>query len=181
MGKEKRFIEQYGLPAYDAGVLAKDRSMAEFFESVVKKTNKPKETSNWIMTEYLREIKELDKDIGEIDFGPDSFKDLFALMDSGKISQKIAKDVFSEALRSGKMPSKIVEEKGLEQISDEDTIKKILKDAMEENPKAVKQYRDGKKGVLGYFIGAVMKKTRGKANPELVNEIARRLLESEED
>ncbi|MFO7880943.1 MAG: Asp-tRNA(Asn)/Glu-tRNA(Gln) amidotransferase subunit GatB [Kosmotogaceae bacterium] len=179
--KEKRFIEQYGLPAYDAGVLAKDRSLAHFFESVVEKTDRPKETSNWIMTEYLREIKELDTDIEELNFGPEHFKELFELMDSGKISQKIAKEVFSEALRTGKMPSKIVEEKGLEQISDKNTIEIFLKEAMEENPKAVKQYREGKKGVLGYFIGAVMKKTRGKANPELVNEIARRLLESEEN
>jgi len=179
--KEKRFIDQYGLPAYDAGVLSKERSLADFFEEVVKKTDKPKETSNWIMTEYLREIKELDKDINNLDFGPEHFKELFELMDSGKISQKIAKDVFSRSLRSGKMPSTIVKEKGLEQINDEDAIEKILKEAMNENEKAVRQYREGKKGVLGYFIGAVMKKTKGKANPELVNKVARRLLESEKN
>ncbi|MEA2065702.1 MAG: Asp-tRNA(Asn)/Glu-tRNA(Gln) amidotransferase subunit GatB [Thermotogota bacterium] len=178
--KEKRFINEYGLPEYDAGVLAKERALADFFEAVVKKTDKPKETSNWIMTEYLREIKELGKDIKDLAFGPDHFKELFDLMDSGKISQKIAKDVFSRSLRSGKMPSKIVKEKGLVQINDEEVIEKILKEAMKENEKAVRQYREGKKGVLGYFIGAVMKETKGKANPELVNEIARRLLESEE-
>jgi aspartyl-tRNA(Asn)/glutamyl-tRNA(Gln) amidotransferase subunit B len=179
--KEKRFIDEYGLPEYDAGVLAKERALADFFEAVVKKTDKPKETSNWIMTEYLREIKELDKDIEDLAFGPDHFKELFDLMDSGKISQKIAKDVFSRSLRSGKMPSTIVKEKGLEQINDEEIIEKTFKEAMKENEKAVRQYREGKKGVLGYFIGAVMKKTKGKANPELVNEIARRLLESEEE
>lgn len=179
--KEKRFIKEYGLPEYDASVLSKERALADFFEAVVKKTDKPKETSNWIMTEYLREIKELNKDIEGLAFGPDHFKELFDLMDSGKISQKIAKDVFSKSLRSGKMPSKIVKEKGLEQINDEEVIEKTLREAMKENEKAVRQYREGKKGVLGYFIGAVMKKTKGKANPELVNEIARRLLESEEE
>lgn len=179
--KEKRFIDEYGLPEYDASVLSKEREVADFFEAVVKKTDKPKETSNWIMTEYLREIKELNKDIEDLAFGPDHFKELFDLMDSGKISQKIAKDVFSRSLRSGKMPSTIVNEKGLEQINDEEVIEKTLKEAMKENEKAVRQYREGKKGVLGYFIGAVMKKTKGKANPELVNEIARRLLESEEE
>ncbi|TYB89623.1 MAG: Asp-tRNA(Asn)/Glu-tRNA(Gln) amidotransferase subunit GatB, partial [Kosmotoga sp.] len=179
--KQKRFIKEYGLPEYDAGVLAKERALADFFEAVVKKTDKPKETSNWIMTEYLREIKELNKDIEDLAFGPDHFKELFDLMDSGKISQKIAKDVFSKSLLSGKMPSTIVEEKGLEQINDEEVIEKTIKEAMKENEKAVRQYREGKKGVLGYFIGAVMKKTKGKANPELVNEIARRLLESEEE
>ena len=177
--KAERFMEKYGLPEYDAMVLTSTKELANFYEECVKIVRKPKELSNWIMTELLRELKEKDMDISDMKIKPEHFADLFRLMDEGKISIKIAKEIFPEIFETGKMPSELVEERGLIQINDTKLIESIIKKAMEENPKAVEQYKKGKKGVMGFFIGAVMRETKGKANPKLANEIARKLLEGE--
>jgi len=114
--------------------------------------------------------------IEEVKVSPEHFKELFDLIDEGKISNKIAKDIFPTVVEEKKSPREIVREKGLEQIDDDKVIEDVLQKAMVNNPVAVQQFRDGKEGVLGYFVGAVMKATRGKANPSKVNEIARRML-----
>jgi len=116
--------------------------------------------------------------VEEVKVEPQHFAELFELMDSGKISKNMAKDVFRVAFKTGKSPKKVVEERGLEQITDESLIEKIIREAMERNPKAVEEYRSGKKGVLGYFVGQVMRATKGKADPKLTSSIARKLLES---
>ena len=175
--KALRFVREYGLPEYDARVLTASRELADFYEECVRVVGRPKELSNWIMTEVLRELNERNLEITQTKLTPQHFADLFKLMDEGKISIKIAKDIFPEVFETGKMPSQIVQEKGLEQISDEGLIEEIVRKAMVENPDAVQQYRDGKKKVIGFFVGYVMKETKGKANPELVNKIAQKLLE----
>ncbi|ACR79050.1 Asp-tRNA(Asn)/Glu-tRNA(Gln) amidotransferase subunit GatB [Kosmotoga olearia] len=175
--KQSRFVQEYGIPEYDASVLCSDKELANFFEDVARATGKPKETSNWIMTEFLRELKQRNASVDQLGIKPEHFVDLFKLLDSGKISTKIAKELFSKMVENKKMPSELVEELGLQQINDEKLIEELIRKAMEANPKAVKQYRSGKKGVAGYFVGIVMKGTKGKANPALVNEIVRRLLE----
>lgn len=175
--KALRFVREYGLPEYDARVLTASRELADFYEECVRAVGRPKELSNWIMTEVLRELNERNLEITQTKLTPQHFADLFKLMDEGKISIKIAKDIFPEVFETGKMPSQIVQEKGLEQISDERLIEEIVRKAMAENPDAVQQYRDGKKKVIGFFVGYVMKETKGKANPELVNRIAQKLLE----
>jgi len=175
--KALRFVREYGLPEYDARVLTASRELADFYEECVRVVGRPKELSNWIMTEVLRELNERNLEITQTKLTPQHFADLFKLMDEGKISIKIAKDIFPEVFETGKMPSQIVQEKGLEQISDEGLIEEIVRKAMAENPDAVQQYRDGKKKVMGFFVGYVMKETKGKANPELVNRIAQKLLE----
>lgn len=173
--KKLRFVQVYGLPEYDASVLTMDEFVADFFESCVKLTGKPKETSNWIMTEMLREMKELENE--ELRIKPQHIAELIKMVDQGEISIKTAKEIFPEVFRTGKMPSQIVEEKGLKQLSDERAIFEIAKKVIDENPQVVSQYRSGKKSVLSFFVGQVMKQTRGTANPKLVNEVLRRLLE----
>jgi len=174
----ERLIREYGIPEYDATVLGSNARLSSFFEEVAKSTDKPKEASNWIMTELLREINRRGIPLEKMPIGPEHFKILFELLEQEKISVKIAKELFPLMIETGKLPDQLVKERGMEQINDEKLIEDIVLRAMESNPKAVKQYRDGKKGVMGYFVGAVMKETRGKANPAAVNEIVRRLLES---
>ncbi len=176
--KRERFMKEYSLPEYDASVLTADKSLADYFERVVKETGRPKEVSNWIMTELLRLMNEENVEIDRVKVGPEHFAEIFDLVESGKISKNMAKDVFREVFKTGRSPKEIVREKGLEQITDEGLIEKIIKEAMEKNPKAVEEYRAGKKGVLGYFVGQVMRATKGKADPKLASSIARRLLES---
>ena len=173
--KIERFIEFYKIPRYDATVLAMNKEIADFYEACVKQTNKPKEVSNWIMTEMLREMKQLETE--QINITPMHISELFSLMDKGEISIKMAKEIFPEIFRTGKMPSQVLEERGMKQISDEKFIEQIVRKAMTQNPKAVEQYKSGKTNIIGYFIGQVMKETKGSANPQLVNEIVKRLLE----
>ena len=175
--KVERFINEYGIPEYDASVLSNDKKVADFFENVVKATGKAKESSNWIMVDLMREMKDRGVSIENIQITPEHFSDLFSLMDSGKLSTKMAKELFPKVIDSNKMPSLLVKELGLEQVDDEKLIEEIIKKAMEKNPAAVEQFKSGKGGAAGYIVGAVMKATRGKANPGKVNEIVRRLLE----
>jgi len=177
--KAKRFMREYDLPEYDAKVLTSSKELAEFFEECVKVVNRPKDLSNWIMTEVLRELNERNIEITESKLTPQHFADLFKLMDEGKISIKIAKEIFPEVFETGKMPSQIVEERGLVQINDEKLIEELVKKAMEQNPKAVEDYKAGKKKAAGFFVGFVMRETKGKANPELTNKIVQKLLEGE--
>ncbi len=178
--KRDRFIKEYGIPEYDASVLTSDKSLSDFYEATVKLTGQPKETSNWIMSQLLRFMNEENiENVWDTNIKPQHFKELFNLIDSGKITSNIAKDVFREVFKTGKSPSEIVRDKNLEVVTDESLIKQIIKKAMEENPKAVEQYKNGKKGVLGYFIGQVMKATKGKADPKTVQRITARLLEGE--
>ncbi len=179
--KKERFVKEYGIPEYDAGVLTADRDLADYYEEVVSITKKPKEASNWIMTQLLRYMNESGIDsVKDVKVKPEYFKDLFDLIDSGKITTNIAKDVFRQVFETGKSPSQIVKEKGLEVVTDENLIRQVIEKAMKENPKAVEQYRSGKKGVMGYFIGQVMRATKGKADPKVVQKIVVDMLENGE-
>lgn len=173
--RRRRFIEQYGLPAYDAEVLTSGRPLADYFESAAAVSADPKLTSNWIMTELMREIKETD--IARIRVTPESLGELLLMIKSGEISGKIAKDVFGEMLLSGKQPRAIVTEGGLTQISDESLIAQTIERIISANPDNVKKYLSGKEGVFGFFVGQVMKETGGKANPALVNKLLRAAFE----
>ncbi|MBN2220149.1 MAG: Asp-tRNA(Asn)/Glu-tRNA(Gln) amidotransferase subunit GatB [Kosmotogaceae bacterium] len=176
--KVDRFVEQYSLPRYDATVLSSNADIASYFEEVAQVTGRPKESSNWIMGEVMRLMNDKELTIEEVKVNPEHFTELFDLIDEGKISNKIAKDIFPTIVEEKKSAREIVKEKGLEQIDDDKVIEDALQKAMVNNPAAVQQFREGKEGVLGYFVGAVMKATRGKANPSKVNEIARRMLKN---
>lgn len=164
--KRKRFIEEYGLPPYDAGVLTATKQLAEFFERTTKLYPNPKIVSNWIMTEVLA-ISNLE--ITQSKLTPTHLAEMLKLIDKGTISGKIGKEIFPEIFKTGKMPNEIIQEKGLIQITDEDEIVKIIDKVIAENPKAVEEYKAGKKQILGFLVGQVMKQTKGKANPKLTN------------
>jgi aspartyl-tRNA(Asn)/glutamyl-tRNA(Gln) amidotransferase subunit B len=177
--RRARFVHEYSLSEYDAGVLATTRALAEFFEEVAKLSGHPKTTANWIMGDLLRFYKDSNVDLKDLSNSPVSPKmlaSMISLVEKGTISGKIAKTVMEEMYRSGKDPQQIIEEKGLVQISNTDEIEKIVSKVIEENPKPVEQYRLGKTGNFGFFVGQVMKATGGRANPQAVNEILKKRL-----
>ncbi len=169
--KEERFIKEYGISEDYAHEIAASIEVAEYFEEAAKLTGKPKEVSNYLMVNIMKFINENGKSIKEITFGAKEFKELLDLIDSKTISKNIAKSVLEESLGSGKTPSQIVEEKGLKQITDTGEIEKVIDEVIKENPKPVSQYLNGKKQVMGFLIGQIMKKTRGKANPKIASKI----------
>ena len=169
--KKQRFIQQYQIPEYDAGILTQDKDLADYFEAVVKQGAPAKWTSNWIMSELLRELNAQERSARDCPVSPAQLARLYQLIEKGTISQKIAKSVFIEMYQTGKDPEQVVKEQGLEQVSDEGAIAQIIDEVLRENPKQVEQYLSGKEKVRGFFIGQVMKKTQGKANPQLVNKL----------
>ncbi len=181
--RRRRFIEQYGLPAYDAGVLTASRELADYFEKVVAAHDNPKAASNWVMSDVIRVATEhapegSEPDFGDIPVAPEHLGNMIALIDDGTISGKIAKTVFQRMAETGDEPRVIVEREGLVQVTDEGAIAAEVERIVEANPDKVAEYRGGKEKLLGYFVGQVMKATGGKANPKLVNELLKkRLLE----
>ena len=174
--KRERFINAYGLPAYDAQVLTSAKALATYFESAVGAFPQPKIVSNWIMSELMRELKRDDRDIEACPVAPDHLAELLQLIDSGTVSGKIAKSVFEQMYATGKRARAIVEEKGLVQVRDEGAIEAVVDEVLSENPSEVERYRAGNEKLLGFFVGQIMRKTKGKANPQLVNEILRKKL-----
>ncbi|MCH7518151.1 MAG: Asp-tRNA(Asn)/Glu-tRNA(Gln) amidotransferase subunit GatB [Candidatus Dadabacteria bacterium] len=168
-----RFKEEYNLPEYDAGVLTSTKEIADYFEDCLKKYNNPKIVSNWIMTEVLRELKGED-DINSFGITPDKLGELLILIEDGTISGKIAKDVFEDMFTSGKSANQIVEEKGMKQISDQSELENIVSRILADHPDEISRYKAGDQKLMGFFVGQVMKETKGKANPKIVNEILRR-------
>ncbi len=174
--KRERFIGDYALPSYDAQVLTSSKSLANYFEAALKRFTQPKTLSNWIMSELLRELNRHDREIEDCPVSPENLAELLHLLDSGVISGKIAKGVFEQMFASGKSARQIVDEDGLVQVRDESEIESAIDRALSENPKEVEQFRAGKDKLFGFFVGQVMRKTKGKANPQLVNEILRKKL-----
>lgn len=174
--RRRRFVSQYGIPEYDAGVLTSSKSLANYFEEVVQNFPKAKVVSNWIMGELLRELKQDEREIEECPVTPSHLAKMLQMIDEGVISGKIGKKVFEEMFESGKDPGRIVEEKGLVQITDKSSIQAYIEEVMEENSEQVEAYRRGAEKLFGFFVGQVMKKSKGKANPKLVNEILRKQL-----
>ena len=174
-----RFLEDYSLSDYDAGVLTSTRSLADYFEAAVKLCDEPKSVANWMMGDLLRLFKDdgVDlMDLREVTVSPAMLADMIKLVGDGTISGKIAKTVIEEMYRHGQPPGSIIEEKGLTQISDTGEIETIVEKIIEENPGPAEQYRSGKTGTLGWFVGQVMRATQGRANPKSVNELLRKKL-----
>jgi len=178
--RKERFISQYGLPSYDAELLTTRRDVAEYFESAVKTHPDPKATSNWIMGDLFRVIRERKLDeklrIAEWPIPPEHLAQMVRMIDEGKISGKIAKSLFEEMLGRREAPEKIVREKALEQVSDLESIEKAVDRVLDAHSQQVSEYRAGKEKVFGFLVGQIMKATRGKANPQMVNEILRKKL-----
>jgi aspartyl-tRNA(Asn)/glutamyl-tRNA(Gln) amidotransferase subunit B len=177
--RRERFIKEYALSEYDAGVLTATRSLADFFEETARLSGHPKTAANWVMGDLLRFYKDSNvdvKDLAKSPVNPKMLADMITLVEKGTISGKIAKTVMEEMYNTGKAAQKIIEEKGLVQISDSAEIEKIVDKIIEENVKTVEQYRAGKTGSFGFFVGQVMKATGGRANPQTVNDLLRKKL-----
>jgi aspartyl-tRNA(Asn)/glutamyl-tRNA(Gln) amidotransferase subunit B len=174
--KRERFVRDYQIPPYDAGVLTSSRALADYFEEVARLSGKPKIASNWVMGDVLRFLNEDKRDIKECPILPRDLAEMILIIEDGTISGKMAKDIIMEMYRTGKPPQTIIEEKGMVQITDEDALKKTIAEVIAANPAQLEQYRAGKEKLFGYFIGQVMKATQGKANPQLINELLKKML-----
>ncbi len=175
--RRARFVEQYNLPIYDAGILTSSKQLADYYEEVLKETNDYKSTSNWVMVDVLKIINEEKLEISDFPITPQNLGKLINLINNNTISGKIAKDVFPEMLKSSKKPETIVKEKNLVQITDTGFIDKSVEDVLNSNQSQVEEYLSGKEKVLGFLVGQIMKATKGKANPQIVNEILKKKLE----
>ena len=174
--RTRRFLEEYGLPDYDAGVLTATRDVAEYFEASVKLFPQPKTVSNWVMGELTRELNNTGTAIGASPVSPERLATLLRMVEQGTVSLKVARDIFPEMYRTGKAPEQIVQEKGLTQVSDEGALSQVIDDVLAKNPAQVAQFKQGKQQVLGFLVGQVMKSSGGKANPGKVNELLKHKL-----
>jgi aspartyl-tRNA(Asn)/glutamyl-tRNA(Gln) amidotransferase subunit B len=175
--RRARFRQQYGLPPYDAGLLTTERELADYFEACLTFFPEPKPVSNWIMGPLLGLLNTLGLGIEQSPIPPTELAALVELVEKGDISGKTAKTVFDEMAASGKTARAIVQAKGLTQISDAGAIEEVVLKVIAANPKEVEAYCGGKTQLMGFFIGEVMKATRGRANPKAVNEMLRKNLD----
>jgi aspartyl-tRNA(Asn)/glutamyl-tRNA(Gln) amidotransferase subunit B len=174
--RRMRLIEDYGLPEYDAEVLTSSQRVAEFYDACVCLHQDPKAVSNWIMSEVLRLLNAEGKEIDDTPLLPEHVATVLKLISEGTISGRIAKDVFEDTFHSGRDPQVLVTERGLTQISDTDELSRIVTDVLAANANVVEDYRNGKDKALGFLVGQVMKATRGKANPQVVNKLLKEQL-----
>ncbi len=169
--RARRFTSEYGLSAYDAGVLTASRALADFYEACARNYRDPKLVSNWVTGEFLRLVNARNLEIRDVKLTPAHLVEMLELIDKGTISGKIAKTVFEEMFDTGKRAEDIIKEKGLVQISDEGELSRIVEEVVTANPGVVADYRNGKEKAFAFLVGQVMKATRGKANPQLVNRL----------
>jgi aspartyl-tRNA(Asn)/glutamyl-tRNA(Gln) amidotransferase subunit B len=171
-----RFVQQYGLPAYDAELLTQTRGLADYFEATAASAGNSKAASNWIMGELLRTMKERGLAIDQVRLTPQALAGLIGLVDRNVISSSVAKDVFAKMYDSGRSADEIVASEGLAQIGDADALRAAVREAIAANPDAVAQLRKGRNNAFGFLVGAVMKAFKGKANPKVVNELLKQEL-----
>ncbi len=169
--KERRFKEEYLLSDYDSGVLCADKGIADYFEIVAESTGLPKKSANWVMREIMGALKNLGCAIKAFPVEPEKIAGLIVLVEDGIISGSAGQDVFAEMIKSGADPKEVVKKLGLEQISDSSELEDMVDGIIAAHPEEGERYREGKKNLLGFFVGQVMKESRGKANPELARNI----------
>ncbi|WP_066320277.1 Asp-tRNA(Asn)/Glu-tRNA(Gln) amidotransferase subunit GatB [Bacillus sp. FJAT-29814] len=175
--RQKRYIEELGLPVYDANVLTVTKEMADFFEATVNNGADAKLASNWIMVEVSGFLNAEGKELLQVPLTPESLAGMIKLIQNGTISSKIAKTVFKELIENGGNPEQIVKEKGLVQISDEGALLKIISEVLDNNPKSIEDFKGGKAKATGFLVGQIMKATKGQANPQLVNQLLQQELQ----
>ena len=176
--RRHRFVAQYALPDYDAGVLTQSAEVADYFEATAAAARNPKAASNWVMGELMRRANDAGVTVPELPMTPAALAALIRLVDAGTITSPVAKDVFETMIASGRSAEEIVATEGLARIDDVAAIETAVRQVMEANADAVAQYRAGKQKTFGFLVGQVLKATKGKASPERVNELMRRLLDS---
>ncbi|HEA47146.1 MAG TPA: Asp-tRNA(Asn)/Glu-tRNA(Gln) amidotransferase subunit GatB [bacterium] len=184
--RKARFSRDYKIPDYDAGILTSSKELADYYEECIEAARRSpvadrrspvagrkfnKEIANWIMSELLRELKEGNIGIEECKARPQALAEMMTLIDKGILSRKMAKEVFVEMFETGEKASWIIKKRSLVQISDEEALTKIVDKILKENPRVVEDYKKGKEKALGYLVGQVMKETKGRANPQIVNKL----------
>jgi aspartyl-tRNA(Asn)/glutamyl-tRNA(Gln) amidotransferase subunit B len=174
--KRERFVREYGISSYDAGVLADDLALSGYFEAAAKGAKRPKAVANYVLNDLLSALATAGKSVEECPIQPQHLAELTRLIEDGKINSKQGKEVFAEMFASGEGPEKIVEAKGLKQESDVDAIKLLCQQVIAANPKSVEDYRSGKGAAINFLKGQVLKASKGKANPNLVGETLENLL-----
>ncbi|HXG92685.1 MAG TPA: Asp-tRNA(Asn)/Glu-tRNA(Gln) amidotransferase subunit GatB [Blastocatellia bacterium] len=177
--RRARFIADYGLSFDDASQLIESRAMADYFEGTARASHNAKAAANWILNELVRELKNSDADISACPVSASALAEMIRLIDAGTISGKMAKDVLVEMYRTGKTADEVVGEMGGAQVSDESQIRAMAEQVISSSPKQLEQYRAGKTGLMGYFVGQVMKLSGGRANPQIVNKVLKDALEGE--
>ncbi len=175
--RERRFQREYGLSVYDAGVLTAESDIADYFEETVRLTDEPKISANWVMRDVLRELKSRGGDIGVFPAGPDTLAGLIDLIKEGVVSTTAGAEVFIAMIESGESASDTLRRLGLEQISGEDALEALVDRVIESNPDALDRYRGGKKQLMKFFVGQVMKESGGKADPVIAGELLRKKLD----
>ena len=169
--RKARYVAELGLPAYDAHVLTLTKEMSDFFEATVADGDDAKLTSNWLMGEVLAYLNKQQKELKDVALTPAGLSKMVQLIEKGTISSKIAKKVFNELIEKGGDPEEIVKAKGLVQISDEGTLRKVVTEILDNNEQSIEDFKNGKDRAIGFLVGQIMKATKGQANPPLVNKI----------
>ncbi len=172
-----RFVQEFGIPVYDAGVLTAEKEVADYFEEVLRSCDDAKAASNWVMGEVLRTLKEKNMAVATFPVLPQKLGELIGLIQAGTISNTIAKQVFERMLETGDDAASIVDNEGLAQVSDTAELERVVMQVIDDNPGQVEQYRSGKTRIFGFFVGQCMKAMKGKANPSIVNEILKQKLD----
>jgi aspartyl-tRNA(Asn)/glutamyl-tRNA(Gln) amidotransferase subunit B len=175
--RKKRYIEQYGLPTYDASILTASKVLADFFEDAAGKSSNAKTVSNWIMGDLLRVLKDKNMEVEQIPFPADYLAKLIALIDQGKINRTIAKKVFEKMFNTNNDPEAIVKDEGLEGVSDEGTLILMVRKILENNPQSIVDYKAGKDKAFGFLVGQAMRESKGKADPQLINKLLKEELD----
>ena len=173
--KKQRFINQYNIPEYDAAILTATRPLADYFEACARLGPQPKAVSNWIMGDILRHVPDT-RDIGLFPVTPAHLAEMLMMVEKGTISGKIAKTVFEDMVATGKMPQAIVAEKGLVQVSDSAALEQAIQEVLDAQADKVADYRSGNEKIFGFLMGQIMKATKGKANPQMVNDLLKKKL-----
>jgi len=177
LARKQRLMRDYQLPASDAETFVHDPPLGDYFESIGRGSRNPKAIANWVINNLRAKMSEAQVGLGDLKFKPDAILELIGLVDEGKISTKIAQDVFAEMFASGLAPSQIVEQHGWVQLSDSDALARLCDEAIAANPKTVADYKAGKAAALNFLKGQVMKLSKGKANPNLVGQLLEKKLQ----
>ena len=178
LARKRRLMADYQLPAGDAEVFVGDAALGEYFEAAAKGARNPKAVANWVMNNLQAKLSETNGAVADVKFESSAIGELVGLVEGGKISSRIAQDVFVEMFETGKAPAIIVEEKGLSQVSDSGELEEFCNEAITANPGPAEDFRNGKEAALNFLKGQVMKASRGKANPQMVGELLKKILGS---
>ena len=175
--KQARYKEQFGLPEYDINIITEDKTLTDLFESCIELGAAAKEVSNWIMGDIMRLLKEKEMEASDIHFSPANLVKMIQMIESGAINRKVAKKVFEAIFDEDVDPEVYVEENGLKTVNDEGALRKVIEEIVANNPKSVEDYKAGKKKAMGFFVGQTMRAMKGKADPTMVNQILKEILD----